>query len=132
MEGIALSVQRITESFTGTAADEETPMTDREADNLTSYNEITGSDGEYERLEETVNNEVNRIRKEIVESHYKVQDIGIQGMVEAPVADDDNSMPLGLQDDIEEILTTIIRTSVDKEVADEMTDRKSVVRDKSE
>lgn len=122
MEGIALSVQRITESFTGTAADEEPPMNEDPTDNNTPIGERVGSDGEYERLEETVNNEVNRIRKEIVESPYKVQDIGIQVMVEPPVADDVNSMPLGLQDDIEEILTTIIRTSVDKEVADEMTD----------
>lgn len=122
MEGIALSVQRITESFNGNAATDEAPMTDDPTDNNTSIGEWAGSDGEYERLEETVNHEVNRIRKEIVESPYKVQDIGIQVMIEPPVADDINSMPLGLQDDVEDILTTIIRTSVDKEVADEMTD----------
>ena len=46
------------------------------------------SNGDYERIEETINNEVNRIRKEIVESPYKIRDIGIQVMVEPPVADD--------------------------------------------
>ena len=51
------------------------------------------SNGDYERIEETVNNEVNRIRREIVESPYKIRDIGIQVMVEPPVADDIASMP---------------------------------------
>ena len=46
--------------------------------------EGTFSNGDYERIEETVNNEVNRISKEIVESPYKIRDIGIQVMVEPP------------------------------------------------
>ena len=61
------------------------------------------SNGDYERIEETVNNEVNRIRKEIVESPYKIRDIGIQVMVEPPDADDATSMPPGLQEDIRTI-----------------------------
>ena len=121
MEGIALSVQRITESFTGTAADGGPPMGDDPTDNGTgNIGEWTGGDGDYERLEETINNEVNRIRKEIVESPYKIRDIGIQVMIEPPVADDVLSMPAGLQTDVEDILTTIIRTSIDKEAAGEL------------
>ncbi|MDS9470578.1 flagellar basal-body MS-ring/collar protein FliF [Sporosarcina pasteurii] len=120
MEGIALSVQRITESFTGNApvAGGEPPM-DNSTDNYTEF--VNGSNGDYERIEETVNHEVNRIRKEIVESPYKIRDIGIQVMVEPPVAEDMASMPVGLQDDIEQILATIIRTSIDKEAAGELT-----------
>ncbi|MHA6258705.1 flagellar basal-body MS-ring/collar protein FliF [Sporosarcina sp. CAU 1771] len=118
MEGIALSVQRITESFTGNA-----PVTggilegQDPTDNGTGYMEGGFSNGDYEKIEETINNEVNRIRKEIIESPYKVRDIGIQVMVEPPVADDVASMPAELQDDIEQILATIIRTSIDKEAA---------------
>lgn len=122
MEGIALSVQRLTESFTGNGAGVGgVPMAEEETDNLLN-GEFGASNGDYEKIEETVNNEVNRIRRDIVESPYKIRDIGIQVMVEPPVADDIASMPLELQDDIEQILTTIIRTSIDKEAAGELTD----------
>lgn len=123
MEGIALSVQRITESFTGNGTMAGgTPEAEDPTDNRTGFVEGTMGNGDYERIEETVNNEVNRIRKEIVESPYKIRDIGIQVMVEPPIADDTASMPPGLQDDIESILSTIIRTSVDKVAAGELTD----------
>lgn len=123
MDGIALSVQRITETFTGNG-----PVTggtlegSDPTDNRTGYVEGAFSNGDYERVEETVNNEVNRIRREIVESPYKIRDIGIQVMVEPPVAEDASSMPAGLQNDIEQILTTIIRTSIDKEAAGALTE----------
>lgn len=123
MEGIALSVQRITESFTGNGPmTGGTPEAEDPTDNRTSYVEGDFSNGDYERIEETVNNEVNRIRKEIVESPYKIRDIGIQVMVEPPVADDSTSMPPGLQGEIEKILETIIRTSIDKEAAGQLSE----------
>ena len=84
--------------------------------------EGTFSNGDYEKIEETVNNEVNRIRREIVESPYKIRDIGIQVMVEPPIADDATSMPPGMQEDVQRILETIIRTSIDKEAAGALTD----------
>lgn len=122
MEGIALSVQRITETFSGDTPVDGAPEGDDPTDNYTNYGAWSGANGDYERIEETINNEVNRIRKEIVESPYKIRDIGFQVIVEPPVADDLTSMPAGLQDDIEEILRTIIRTSIDKEYADGLTD----------
>lgn len=123
MEGIALSVQRITESFTGDGpVAGGTPQGENPTDNATGFAEGTFSNGDYERIEETINNEVNRIRKEIVESPYKIRDIGIQVMVEPPVAEDILSMPQGVQADIEQILATIIRTSIDKESVGELTD----------
>lgn len=121
MEGIALSVQRLTESFTGNGDVGGVPMAEEETDNLLN-GEFGGANGDYEKIEETVNNEVNRIRREIVESPYKIRDIGIQVMVEPPVAEEVGSMPMEVQDDIEQILTTIIRTSIDKEAAGELTD----------
>lgn len=122
MEGIALSVQRLTESFTGNNPLEGgTPAAEDTTDNGTGYVEESFSNGDYEKIEETVNNEVNKIRKEIVESPYKIRDIGIQVMVEPPIADDTTSMPPGMQDDVQRILETIIRTSIDKEAAGELT-----------
>ena len=128
MEGIALSVQRITETFTGNGPVGGTPEGEDPTDNGTGYQEGAFSNGDYEKIEETVNNEVNRIRKEIVESPYKIRDLGIQVMIEPPVADDVASMPPGLQEDVERILETIIRTSIDKGAAGELTD--AVLNDK--
>ncbi|MEK5039553.1 flagellar basal-body MS-ring/collar protein FliF [Sporosarcina sp. FSL K6-3457] len=113
MEGIALSVQRITETFTGNnPLAGGTPMAEDGTDNAT-FQEGTLSNGDYERLEETINNEVNRIRKEIVESPYKIRDIGIQVMVDG----NEETIPVELKGEIENILKTIARTSVDKEAA---------------
>lgn len=123
MEGIALSVQRLTESFTGNGpVAGGTPAGEDPTDNGTGYVEGSFSNGDYEKIEETINNEVNRIRKEIVESPYKIRDIGIQVMVEPPTADDATSMPAGVEESVRDILETIIRTSIDKEAAGELTD----------
>ena len=46
----------------------------------------TNNNGDYEKMDDTNNYEVNRIRKEIVESPYKIRDLGIQVMVEPPEA----------------------------------------------
>ena len=123
MEGIALSVQRITETFTGDGAvPGGVPEGEDPTDNRTTIVEGQTGSGDYERMEETINNEVNRIRKDIVESPYKIRDIGLQVMVEPPTADDPNSLEPGVQEDIEQILETIIRTSIDKVAAGELTE----------
>ncbi|AXH98697.1 flagellar basal body M-ring protein FliF [Sporosarcina sp. PTS2304] len=123
MQGIALSVQRITESFSGTnPAVGGTPEGEDPTDNRTTYVEGETGNGDYERLEETINNEVNRIRKDIVESPYKIRDLGIQVMIEPPTADDPTSLAPEVQQDIERILETIVRTTLDKEAAGELTD----------
>ena len=83
-------------------------------DNRTNFVEGNTSNGDYERLEETINNEVNRIRKDIVESPYKIRDIGIQVMVEPPDVNDIASLTPGVEEDIRTILETIISTSIDK------------------
>ena len=73
-------------------------------------------------MEDTINYEVNRIRKEIVESPYKIRDLGIQVMVEPPEAENANSLPQERVDDITNILATIVRTSIDKNANPELTD----------
>ncbi|MCA1053508.1 flagellar M-ring protein FliF [Rossellomorea aquimaris] len=123
MEGIAVSAQRITETFSGEGAGPGGVPSGEDADDtLDSYQEGTGSNGDYERIEETINNEVNRIRSEIVDSPYKIRDLGIQVMVEPPSADDENSLPPDRIEDIQKILSTIVRTSIDKEEVPELTD----------
>lgn len=118
MEGIAISAQRINETYSGNgAAAEGVPQGEDPADSLgTTYaeNGVNGN-GEYEKVEETINNEVNRIQKDIVESPYKVKDIGIQVMVEPPTADDPTSLSQQSIDDINRILGTIVRTTISKD-----------------
>ncbi|MBP2240124.1 flagellar M-ring protein FliF [Cytobacillus eiseniae] len=113
MEGIAISAQKITETFTGNGdAVGGIPQGEDPSDALGSnYLEGNGSNGDYERIEETINNEVNKIRREIVESPYKVRDLGIQVMVNPP---EEGDLPQERIDDITKILGTIVRTTIDK------------------
>lgn len=123
-EGIAISAQRITETYSGAGAAATatgTPEGETTTDNFTTYSEGVGGDGDYERTEETINNDVNRIRKDIQEAPYKIQDIGIQVIVEPPTADDAASLPEGVREDIEKILSTIVRTTISKDVTAELT-----------
>lgn len=125
MEGIAISAQKITETYTGNG-DPAGGLTE-DGDPADSAGETyqaatTNGNGDYEKTEETINNEVNRIRKEIVESPYKVRDLGIQVMVEPPDPEDINSFPEERRQDIQRLLSTIVRTSIDKELGIDITD----------
>ena len=125
MEGLTISAQKLSETYTGNAGSEGgTPVTEDPSDSLGSqYLEGANGDGDYEKTEETVNTEVNRIRKEISESPYRIRDLGIQIMVEPPEVNDTNSLPEERIADIKEILGTIVRTSIDKsENEDSLTD----------
>lgn len=126
MEGLTMSAQRITETFTGNGPGAMgTPATEDGTDNATgSFVEGAFGNGDYERFEETLNNEVNRVRKEIVESPYKVKDIGITVIIDPPRDEQGEltDLPQNLQADVEQILTTIVRTSINKEQPGELTD----------
>lgn len=124
MEGIQISAQRITETYSGDAAGAGgVPQGEEQGDTATSYLEGATGNGDYERTEETVNNEVNRIRREIKESPYKIRDLGIQVMVEPPTADDPNSMPDQSVEEIQQLLGNIVRTSVDESYNTDLTDQ---------
>ncbi|MEY8731834.1 flagellar basal-body MS-ring/collar protein FliF [Peribacillus frigoritolerans] len=125
MAGIEISAQRINESYSGDAAGAGgVPQSEDSSDSLgTQYAEGTNGSGDYEKVDETINSEVNRIKKEIVESPYKVKDLGIQVMVEPPSADDPNSLSQQSVEDITQILGTIIRTTIEKKAeGEELTD----------
>lgn len=124
MEGIAISAQKITETFTGEGAVPGGNTGIPPGQDVINYPAGSTGNGDYERIEETINNEVNKIRKEIVESPYKVRDLGIQVMVEPPVPDDPNSLPQERIDDITKILSTIVRTTINKDsLGGELTDQ---------
>lgn len=122
MEGIAISAQKISETFTGDGAQAGGPPEGENLTDVAGYEAGNTENGEYEKVDDTINYEVNRIRKEIVESPFKIRDLGIQVMVEPPDVDDPSSLPQARVDDIENILATIIRTSIDKDVNKELTE----------
>lgn len=114
MQGIAISAQNISETYTGSGADVGGVVAAEDgADALgTGYYATADGNGDYERLEETINYDVNRIVNEIVKSPYEIKDIGIQLLIEPPVADDVSSLSEESIEDITKILGTIIRTSI--------------------
>lgn len=121
MSGIEISAQRITETYTGTNPATATGIPQGEAATDNYLDAGQSSNGDYERVEETINNDVSRITKEIQESPYKIRDIGIQVVVEPP--DGEASLSDGVRSDIEKILATIVRTSIDKEAAGDLTEQ---------
>ncbi|WAA13606.1 flagellar basal-body MS-ring/collar protein FliF [Fervidibacillus halotolerans] len=131
-EGITISAQKLTETYSGTNVEPGgIPAAEDNNDALGgSYIEGTDGSGEYERTEETVNKEVNRIRKQIVESPYKIRDLGIQVVVEPP--EGENATYTNIEEDIQKILSTIIRTTIYKdddtaELTDEQLNNKIAV-----
>ncbi|MBM7094170.1 flagellar M-ring protein FliF [Bacillus sp. H-16] len=116
MEGIAVSVERITETYTGDNA-EEGGIAGTGEEDIPGFPAVAGSgSGDYELIEERINNDVNRITREIVESPYQVMDIGIQVMVEPPDPEDMASLPQERMDDIQQVLTQVVRTSISNDV----------------
>ncbi|OIJ13167.1 flagellar M-ring protein FliF [Anaerobacillus alkalilacustris] len=121
MSGLAVSIERITETYSGEDFQEGGIAGTGETD-IPGYPGIAGAGvGDYERVEERINNDVNRIRRDIVSSPYQVRDIGIQVMVEPPIPEDPNSLPPELINDIQQILSTIVRTSISKDVVEQLT-----------
>ncbi|NPC92572.1 flagellar M-ring protein FliF [Bacillus sp. WMMC1349] len=120
MEGITVSAERVNETYAGEGAQAGGVNGTGEND-VTNYAEAGegGGAGDYEKSEERINTEVNRIHKEIAESPYKIRDLGVQVMVEPPKANDPQSLPAERVDDIKKILSTIVKTSIDKNYSEE-------------
>lgn len=120
-EGIAVSVERITEAYTGNGAAAAGGVNGTGETDVPGYEATTetSGDGDYERIEERINNEVNRINKQIVESPYKIRDLGIQVMVEPPDPEDPLSFTPEREEDIQQILSTVVRTSINKDFSEE-------------
>src|SRR5699024_8955256 len=77
MEGLPVSIETIHETYSGNPP--VGGVAGQGEEDINGYEAVDGSgDGEYELVKEMINNEFNRIRKDIVESPYKVRDLGIQ------------------------------------------------------
>ncbi|MGM8364141.1 flagellar basal-body MS-ring/collar protein FliF [Virgibacillus sp. W0181] len=122
MEGLPVSIETVHETYSGNQPIGGVAGTGEE--DIANYPEAqTGDDGEYELVKETINNEFNRVRKDIVESPFKIRDIGIQVAVDNLKATDENDeiqyLSTQEQSTVEQTITSIlnsmISTSIDKE-----------------
>lgn len=124
MEGLPVSIESIHETYSGGAGANATVGTGEE--DIAGYPAVDGDDdGEYELIKETINNDFNRIRKDIVESPFKIRDLGIQVAIDNVLEREGNDIQYltqqeqrGVEDGVLSILNSIISTSVDKSYAD--------------
>ncbi|WP_181348764.1 flagellar basal-body MS-ring/collar protein FliF [Thalassobacillus sp. CUG 92003] len=122
MEGLPVSVERIEEAYTGTPpVGGETGTGDEDTPNYPAEGE--GNNGDYEMEKETINNEFDRIRREIVESPYKVRDLGVQIAIDNTKGTDENGdveylseqEQQTVQESAESIVNSMISTSISGE-----------------
>ncbi|WP_318036219.1 flagellar M-ring protein FliF C-terminal domain-containing protein [Halobacillus amylolyticus] len=81
-----------------------------------------GDAGDYEMTKETINNEFNRIRRNIEESPYKVRDLGIQVAIdntkgtnpEGEVQQLTQQEQQTVEDSVQSILNSMITTSINE------------------
>ncbi|MFA1820678.1 flagellar basal-body MS-ring/collar protein FliF [Virgibacillus oceani] len=132
MEGLPVSIETIQETYTGNPPAGGVEGTGDE--DIPNYQEIDDGDGEYELARETINNEFNRIHKEIVESPYKVRDLGIQVAVNRITDVSGNEVQylsqqdeMAVEDGINSLLQSIIQTSIDGEYGEVITAEKASI-----
>jgi len=121
MEGLPVSIETVNETYSGKPREGGVAGTGEE--DVPGYQATeTDENGDYKLVKETVNNEFNKIRKDIVESPYKVRDLGIQVAVDSIVKKDGDDVQLlnrqeqtNVEDGINSILNSMITTSIDKE-----------------
>ncbi|MFD1850385.1 flagellar basal-body MS-ring/collar protein FliF [Oceanobacillus bengalensis] len=130
MEGLPVSIQSIQESYTGDNA--AAGVAGAGEEDVTNYpGTEDGSNGDYELDNETINYEFNRIRKEIVESPYKIRDLGIQVVVDNAQDTTDSEVvyltqqeQTNVEEGISSILSSIIDTSIDGAYGEVVPDEK--------
>lgn len=121
MEGLPVSVETIKETYSGNPPVGGTTGTGEEdIPNYPAADE--DGNGDYEMTKETVNNEFSRIQKDIVESPYKIRDLGIQVAVNNKKDTNGKEIQLLTQQEqtaveqgISSILNSIVSTSISKE-----------------
>ncbi|WP_100010962.1 flagellar basal-body MS-ring/collar protein FliF [Lentibacillus sediminis] len=126
MEGLPVSIETVQETYSGNPpVGGEGGTGEGDVPNYPA--DAEGTDGEYELERETINNEFNRIRREIVESPYKVRDIGVQvaiDQVQSRTSDEIEYLTQQEQNTVEagisSILDSIISTTIGEEFGDDL------------
>lgn len=109
MEGLQTSTEHITETYTGQGA---AGQAGTGTNDVPTYQAGNNGNGTYQKVEDRVNNEFNRIHRDVENSPYKVTDLGIQVMIEPPQPNNNNSLPQQRVNDVKQILNSIVQTSI--------------------
>ncbi|WP_079480195.1 flagellar basal-body MS-ring/collar protein FliF [Halobacillus salinus] len=119
MSGLPVSVERIEETYEG-GMPEDGGVPGAGDEDVTNYPAgVNGSNGDYEMTRETINNEFNRIRRNIEEAPYKVRDLGIQVAIDNTKAGENGDEVTltqqeqqTVEDSVQSILDSMITTSI--------------------
>src|SRR5699024_3659948 len=134
MEGTPVSIETIRETFEGT--DSSAGVVGTGEEDIPNYPaSVEGQDGDYELVKDTINYELNRINREIVEAPYKIRDLGVQVVIDSVVNKEEDQVQLltqqeqnAVEEGVASILDSIITTSIDKEFGEiETADKISIV-----
>ncbi|WP_077615076.1 flagellar basal-body MS-ring/collar protein FliF [Caenibacillus caldisaponilyticus] len=109
MQGLAVSTEHITESYQGSGAGGVVGTGNNQ---VPGYQSGGNGNGNYQRVEDRINYEFNKIHNDIQKSPYQIKDLGIQVMVEPPNPNNPASLSNQTVQDIKQILNTIITTSL--------------------
>ncbi|WP_226578757.1 flagellar basal-body MS-ring/collar protein FliF [Halobacillus litoralis] len=122
MEGLPVSIERIEETYENGIPEGGVPGTGEE--DIPNYEAgEAGGSGDYEMNKETINNEFNRIKKNIEESPYKVRDLGIQVAIDRTkgINEDGSIRYLSaseqqtVEESVQSIVNSMISTSINGE-----------------
>ncbi len=133
MEGLPVSIETIQETYEGNGAAAGGTVGTGEGDVANYQATDRDGDGEYEMTKETINNEFNKIRKNIVESPYKVRDLGVQVAVNRVKSAEGNDVEYlsqqeqtTVEEGISSIIDSVITTSIHAEYEEEVTPEENV------
>ncbi|WP_163536792.1 flagellar basal-body MS-ring/collar protein FliF [Gracilibacillus sp. YIM 98692] len=128
---LPVSVETITESYTGTQPEDlEVGVGEEE---IANYPAGENGVGDYELVKESVNHEFNRIQRDIVESPYKIRDLGIQVAIDNTRTLENGEIEqlsaqeqLAVEESVTSILDSIVTTSIDKSYGEVVTPNQNV------
>ncbi|HET7656800.1 MAG TPA: flagellar basal-body MS-ring/collar protein FliF [Bacillales bacterium] len=123
LQGLQVSVEKIRETYTGNGKSAGGTV-GTGSSSVPGYVTNSGNgNGTYNHVEQRINNVFNQIHKTIVKSPYTIRDMGIQVIVEPPKPNDPASLPQGTVNNIKNILSTMIRTTLSKSVGQGLTNQ---------
>lgn len=111
-EGIEISIERIQEIYEGQGQPPGGIAGTGETEVAGYQGLVAGEDAEYERIEERINREVNRIHRQIVTSPYQVTDLSINVGLDESIAVPE------VETAVQDLLGAIIQTSLGQTAAE--------------
>lgn len=110
-EGIARSIETITESYSGSGSTQGGVVGTGDSQ-IPGYPSGDSDSGNYEHIEKRINYEVNQITKEVVSSPYKLEDLSVIVAVDQP---EDDAQTEETVEAVKTLIRPIISAALDEE-----------------